>query len=41
MKHCVAIRAQKKDFAAIMVKREFDAAWKDADTALRIEELKR
>jgi tetratricopeptide (TPR) repeat protein len=36
-----SLKAQKKDFAAIMVKREFDAAWKDADTPLKAEDLKR
>jgi hypothetical protein len=37
----LTLKAQKKDFAALMVKREFDAAWKDADTLLKIEGVRR
>lgn len=36
-----ALKAQKKDHAAMLLKREFDSAWKDADSALKIEDLKR
>jgi hypothetical protein len=36
-----SLKAQKKDFAALMVKRECHTAWKDADTPLKAEDLKR
>ncbi len=36
-----SLKAQKKDYAASLVKREFDAAWKNADTPLKLEDLKR
>jgi tetratricopeptide (TPR) repeat protein len=36
-----SLKAQKKDYAAALVKREFDVAWKNADTTLKIEDFKR
>jgi len=34
-----SLKAQGKTFEAQLVKKEFDAAWKNADTSLRIEDL--
>ncbi len=34
-----SLKAQKKEYAAVMVQREFDNAWKNADTKLTIESL--
>ncbi|HEV7744473.1 MAG TPA: hypothetical protein VGO56_05730 [Pyrinomonadaceae bacterium] len=34
-----SLKAQKKDVAAAMVRREFDSAWKDADTKLTVQDL--
>ena len=36
-----SLKAQKKDSAAMFVKREFETAWKTSDTVLKIEDLKR
>ena len=36
-----SLKAQKKDYAAALVQREFESAWKNADTTLKIEDLKR
>jgi tetratricopeptide (TPR) repeat protein len=36
-----SLKAQKKDYAAALVQREFESAWKNADTMLKIEDLKR
>lgn len=36
-----SLKAQKKDYAAALVQREFENAWKYADTTLKIEDLKR
>jgi TolA-binding protein len=34
-----SLKAQKKDADAAWVQREFEAGWKNADTALRIADL--
>ncbi len=34
-----SLKAQKKDYAAALVQRQFDAAWKNADTKLTIEDF--
>jgi hypothetical protein len=36
-----SLKAQKKDYAAALVRREFDAAWKNADTTLKLEDFQR
>jgi tetratricopeptide (TPR) repeat protein len=36
-----SLKAQKKDYAAALVQREFESAWKNADTTLQIGDLKR
>ncbi len=36
-----SLKAQKKDYAAALVQREFENAWKNADTTLKLEDLKR
>jgi len=36
-----SLQAQKKDYAAALVQREFENAWKNADTTLKLEDLKR
>jgi tetratricopeptide (TPR) repeat protein len=36
-----SLKAQKKDYAARLVEREFNSAWKYADTTLRLEDLQR
>jgi hypothetical protein len=34
-----SLKAQKKDYAATLVQREFDAAWKNADVTLTPQHL--
>ncbi len=34
-----SLKAQKKDYAAAIVQREFETAWKNADVTLRLEDL--
>jgi tetratricopeptide (TPR) repeat protein len=36
-----SLKAQGKTYAAALVKREFDVAWKNADTTLKLEDFKR
>jgi hypothetical protein len=36
-----SLKAQGKNYAASLVQREFENAWKDADTVLKIEDLRR
>jgi tetratricopeptide (TPR) repeat protein len=36
-----SLKAQKKDYAARLVEREFETAWKNADTTLKLEDLMR
>jgi tetratricopeptide (TPR) repeat protein len=36
-----SLKAQGKTYASALVKREFEAAWKNADTTLKLEDLKR
>ena len=36
-----SLKAQKKDYAAALVQREFESAWKNADTTLKVEDLMR
>jgi tetratricopeptide (TPR) repeat protein len=35
----LSLKAQKKDYAAALVQREFDTAWKNADVKLRMEDF--
>lgn len=34
-----SLQAQKKDYAASMVQREFETAWKNADVKLTVQDL--
>ena len=34
-----SLKAQKKDYAASLVQREFESAWKNADVKLTIQDL--
>jgi len=36
-----SLKAQKKDYAAALVQRQFESAWKNADTTLKLEDLSR